>query len=194
LTNDKKDLRVRWVPGSKDPGLPNVVAGQKEGSWQAAPGYRWASSNPKDLRVVRVTVTQKPPAGAATAVRTGDEAKQRAVGKIVGAFLLHAGGSGKTDDPAVAVAKALALRLRDELVESALKDFNPALKDHEVRAGRRVICLLLEERLSVRSFGELALKEELIVQLKKADPKVGGAADLADFIAAVNQAWARNRR
>ena len=48
---DSKLQAVKWSPGSGNPNHPHVVAGSKEGNWQAANGYRWVSSADSDLRV-----------------------------------------------------------------------------------------------------------------------------------------------
>lgn len=43
---------VHWVPGSEHPEHPHVVAGDLEGSWEAAEGYRFLSHKWDDWRVV----------------------------------------------------------------------------------------------------------------------------------------------
>lgn len=43
---------VHWVPGSEHPEHPHVVAGEQEGSWEAAEGYRFLSHKWGDWRVV----------------------------------------------------------------------------------------------------------------------------------------------
>lgn len=44
---------VHWVPGTEHPGHLHVVAGEKEGAWEPAPGWRFASHRDDDWAVVR---------------------------------------------------------------------------------------------------------------------------------------------
>jgi hypothetical protein len=72
--------------------------------------------------------------------------------------------------------------LRDKFIESALKDAFPRLVGSHVRAARRAISLYLDGELTLENFVEETAKEEILNQLKKLDPDLGGAAEVADFI------------
>jgi hypothetical protein len=47
-----KSTSTSWDPGSAHPTEANVVADVDRGVWAPAPGFRWASDTPGDLRVV----------------------------------------------------------------------------------------------------------------------------------------------
>ena len=51
-TNSAGEEEEEWTPGSEHPDYPNVIAADKEGVWEPAPGYEWANSGEDDLRVV----------------------------------------------------------------------------------------------------------------------------------------------
>ena len=49
-----KNLEVFWDEGYEHPEYPNVVAGEDEGKWIPADGYKWAyPSDPSDFSVQR---------------------------------------------------------------------------------------------------------------------------------------------
>ena len=49
--SDPQDMRVKWVPGSRMPNHPHVLAGAKAKNWIPEAGYDWVSDSPGDLRV-----------------------------------------------------------------------------------------------------------------------------------------------
>jgi tetratricopeptide (TPR) repeat protein len=52
MTDAPGDFRVRWVPGARHPQQVNVIAGDRENTWRAAPGYKWVNpTDPSDVRV-----------------------------------------------------------------------------------------------------------------------------------------------
>ncbi len=119
-----------------------------------------------------------PPAGAVS-----EEAKKRALAKILGAMVAHAAATNrKPADFAEALAQQAALRIRDGLIESAVKDAFPARSDREAAAIRRVACLAMEGKLDLTRLTAETAREELNEALKKADAGAGAAADVADFL------------
>jgi hypothetical protein len=121
----------------------------------------------------------------ASSTKFDDEASKRAVVKILGAGIAHAASQGESDDFGEAILRALAARLRNELVESAMTDVFPKMSASEARAARLVICLALDGNLNLQKLNQQQSKEELIAKLKEANPQIGNAADIADFIGEV---------
>lgn len=199
LNDTPGDLRVRWSPGQRHPDQANVVASSREGDWTPAPGFRWANAIAGDLRVVATSPpTVFPPPGggfstrpvlpAATTPAPDEEAVKRAVAKIVGATVAHVVSKPRDDDGLGEVlARALAARLRDELIESAFKDVIPALGERGARNARIVLTQYLDGDLSLRSVAAEAAREELVAQLKKTDPGIAAATDVADILYRVIQ-------
>jgi hypothetical protein len=173
LTNDVKDLRVRWCPGRRHPVYANVVAGPTAGRWLPVAGYKWLNNVPGDLRVVR--------AGP------GNEEIGRAVLKALGAVALHKAGKPRPGDGAGdAFLRALSREGRDKLIDSALEDLFPGAP--------------LAERASVRNLAILALdgrlandRNRVIAQLRRTSPDMANAVEIAEFLTRLAQAADRAR-
>lgn len=77
---------------------------------------------------------------------------------------------------------------RDGMIESALKDLFPDLREVEIRGIRRVTSQCLDGKLSVGNFSKQTAKEEIIEELQRQDPALGRIAGVADFVYEVHQA------
>jgi hypothetical protein len=135
----------------------------------------------------RLAPVARPP----VVMRPNDPAVKRALGKVLGAAITHAVAS--EDDRGElgrAIAIALAARLRNELIESALTDLFPGQPERDIRAARQVICLALDGKLSRRNLDRLQARDEALAKLRAINPDMAAAASFADFVAEV--AAARN--
>ncbi|NBO92493.1 MAG: hypothetical protein EBV06_09330 [Planctomycetia bacterium] len=116
---------------------------------------------------------------------------EAAVGKIIGAAVAQAIASQEPENVFQALLIEAARRVRDELVEGALKDVFSDRPLHEIQAARRVISLGLDGKLSVDALNREQAREALLGRLKAIDPDIGAGAQIADFIYTVLQARKR---
>jgi hypothetical protein len=121
------------------------------------------------------------------------EAVKRAVGKVLLAAVTHAASKKEPRNLGEAIAKTLAIRLRDELIESAMIDLYPRVPRSEIQTARQVICLSLDGKLNLRNLSRQKAKEALLARLKAANRDMANAAVLADFIQDVIEARNRGR-
>src|SRR5262249_47231942 len=123
-------------------------------------------------------------------------ATERAIGKIIVAIVANAIAKSppKRDEGfGEAFARALAIKARDELIESALKDVFPGRPLREIQAARIVICLQVDGKLTVRNFTRAQAREDILTALKRYDTNAGSAAEVADFIYDVMEGYRRRR-
>jgi hypothetical protein len=191
VTNDPKDLRVRWAPGTRYPTEPNVIAGQEPNKWLPAAGYQWLDQkNEKDLRVVRISAYPPQPAFGNLAVQKGpsDEAIGRAVLKALGAVVLHENSKPQQGDGfGEIIARGLAKTARDELISSALTDLLPGNTGIERQAVSNLILLALDGRMP-RS------RDQILYQLRLSNPNFANAAETTEFLIRFAQAMEDARR
>jgi hypothetical protein len=175
VSSDVKDLRVRWMPGSRHSSQPNIFAGPKENTWSPARGYKWANNTPGDLRVVR--------AGPS------DEEIGRGVVKVVGALALHKASmprDGEEDTLGKAIARGLARLGRDKLIDSAFQDLFPNARAVERASVRNLVVLALDGRLSQD-------RDQVLAQLRRANPDMADAMQVAEFLIRIAQAVEKKR-
>jgi hypothetical protein len=112
----------------------------------------------------------------------------KAVLKAIGALALHEAGKPQVGDSiAQSIARALARQGRDELIDSALQDLSPASKAVERAAVRSLVVLALD--------GELARDRDRIVNtLRKNNPDMANAVEIAEFLIQLSQAVDKARR
>jgi hypothetical protein len=145
------------------------------------------------MPVAPVVVAPRPVVPAAGPTKA---AVERATGKIIGAILANAIAKSppKPDEGfGAAFARALAIKARDELIESALKDVFPGRPLREIQAARIVICLQVDGKLTVRNFNRAQAREDILTALKRYDTNAGSAAEVADFIYDVMEGYRRRR-
>ncbi|MFO0863746.1 MAG: hypothetical protein U0744_03660 [Gemmataceae bacterium] len=191
MSNDVKDLRVRWAPGTRYPTEPNVLAGQQENKWSPAPGYQWLDpKNENDLRVVRISAYTPQPVFNNPAPQKGpsDEAIGRAVLKALGAVVLHENSKPQQGDGfGEIIARGLAKTARDELISSALTDLLPGNNGIERHAVSNLILLALDGRMP-RS------RDQILFQLRISNPNFANAAETTEFLIRFAQAMDDSRR
>jgi hypothetical protein len=125
------------------------------------------------------------PAGARPRQPDAD-AVGRAIVKILGAGVADAiSQPDKEDGFFETILRQAARRGRDELIESAVKDVFPDLKAAEAQSVRRVICLGLDGQLNQRNWAAATAKDDLMARLRRDNPDLASAAEVADFIAKV---------
>lgn len=154
VTQDPKDLRVRWVAGSKHPTQPNVLAGPKEGTWHPAPGFKWLNNIPGDLRVVEAVRTLKSPAqlieGEAPTVL----------------FLAHPTTTlrGVTQLTSKGAGTSLALRYRfDYADEEIFQRRDSMVLDFHFRDGRFVGLAVVKDTAPIGAFQAVQTVGELLL-------------------------------
>lgn len=191
VSSDPKDLRVRWVPGTRYPTEPNVVAGQEENKWFPVAGYQWLDQkNEKDLRVVRISAYPPQPAfgNAPPAKGPSDEAVGRAVLKALGAVVLHENSKPQQGDGfGEIIARGLAKTARDELISSALTDLLPGNTATERQAVSNLILLALDGRMPRG-------RDQILYQLRLSNPNFANAAETTEFLIRFAQAMDDARR
>ncbi|MBX9681848.1 MAG: hypothetical protein K2X38_24070 [Gemmataceae bacterium] len=191
FSSDPKDLRVRWVPGTRYPTEPNVVAGQQENKWFPVAGYQWLDQkNEKDMRVVRISAYTPQPAVGNPAPPKGpsDEAVGRAVLKALGAVVLHENSKPQQGDGfSEIIARGLAKTARDELVSSALTDLLPGNTATERQAVSNLILLALDGRMPRG-------RDQILYQLRLSNPNFANAAETTEFLIRFAQAMDDARR
>jgi hypothetical protein len=133
-----------------------------------------------------------PPLGRAGGA--DEQAVQRAIAKILLAAVANAVGQQQPDNLGEVIAQQLALRLRDEAILSAVGDLFPQLTPAQRQGVRRVLCLSLDGQLNLDNLDRQAARDRLMTQLRQANPDVGAAAEVADFIYRVHQANRGRRR
>jgi hypothetical protein len=136
------------------------------------------------------------PPPAVRPVAPNKAAVERATGKIIGALVANAVAKSppkRNEGLGEAFVRALAIKARDDLIESALKDVFPGRPLREVQAARIVICLQVDGKLNVRNFNRALAREDILSALKRYDANVGNTAEVADFIYDVLEGYRRRR-
>ena len=128
----------------------------------------------------------KPAMPAAPAVKgpTNDEIG-RGVVKAVGALVMHQG----TKKPARDLAEQFGIELlrtgRDELVKSAVEDLFPQLTAKERKTVSGMVILGFDGRLTPANLSQAESKAALVDYLRKQNPDLALAAEVADFLSRV---------
>jgi hypothetical protein len=139
-----------------------------------------------------------PPAAAqfqaGDATGPDEQAVQRGIAKILLAALANVAAQEQPKDLGEAIAQQLAIRLRDEAIQSAVGDLYPQLTPAQRQGVRRVICLALDGRLNLENLDRQAARDRLMGQLRQANPDASAAAEVADFIYRVHLAYRARRR
>lgn len=184
VSTANSDLRVRWQPGKIHSKHPFVLASEKEGVWQPAAGYQWLNNTPGDFRVVRGTSTYRSP---------NKDQMAAAVTKLLFAATAHHVAMNNNSKPSLLKDALVAglLRSRDELIESAVTDLFPGIRDVDARTVRRAASLALDGQLNERNWNQSTAREEMIAALKKYDSNLGMAVDANEFVV---QLMAKRRR
>jgi len=174
LTDNPKDLRVRWLPGMRHNSYPNVLAAINEGTWRPAPGFKFATNVPGDLRVVRSGPS--------------DEEVARGALKAFGALALHKASIPQRGDTfGQSLAREVSRAARDELLDSAFQDLFPGAKVAERAAVRNLAILALDGRLAYD-------RDRVLNQLRATNPDMADAVQAAEFLIRLGQAVEKSKR
>ena len=128
----------------------------------------------------------KPAMPVAPAVKgpTNDEIG-RGVVKAIGALVMHQG----TKKPARDLAEQFGIELlrtgRDELVKSAVDDLFPQLTAKERKTVSGMVILGFDGRLTPANLSQAESKAALVDYLRKQNPDLALAAEVADFLSRV---------
>ena len=85
-------------------------------------------------------------------------------------------------------AAQVARKTRDEIIGEAVKDLFPQLTARESSKVRQMVCLAFDDKLTQANLTRLHAKEALMEDLRSANPDIAAAAQVADFLMAVQAA------
>ena len=124
--------------------------------------------------------------GVKTSPTQDDIAK--AVLKALGALALHEASKPQPDDGIVeTIARGVARQGRDDLIDSALQDLSPRSKAVERAAVRGLVVLSLDGKLDRN-------RDRVLAQLRRTNPDMADAVEVAEFLIQLSQAIDRARR
>jgi hypothetical protein len=150
-----------------------------------------SSFTPENIADHRKALGKAVPAGgvqpAAAAKGPTDEQIGRGVVKVLGAALFHEATKKDIRTAGDALAVEFARSARDELIKSATDDLFPQLTAAERRTVSQMVCLAFDGRLTGPNLKQAEAKAALSEYLRKQNPDIALAAEVADFLYRVQQ-------
>jgi hypothetical protein len=179
LVDEDGSTEIRWVANTLDVDGDFVLMVRPED----------VTEHRRLLGKTASTTTTSSPWTFETSRGPTQEELGRGVTKVVAAVVAHAIAKDRAENGEGGLFDALliqvALRTRNEVIQSALTDLFPSLSSEEVSGARLVICLAMDGELSVDRYSQAAARERLAAELRRRDPDFAMAAEVADFIAKV---------
>lgn len=189
------DYRVVWAPGTvHSTDFPNTLAGDTVGNWRPAAGYRWLKESTDDLRTERIATYVSPTPTPSLPLATrgpSDDQIASAFAKIVAAAAAHSVAAKEPDGIGEMILVEIARTARDELIRSALADAFPGMSTKDRQTAANAASLALDGKLNVGNLRDRQAKDAIAAWLRKQNPGIGSAPEIADLLYRVMQ-WTQD--